>query len=302
MKLSAPTAELLIGGSSAVNKRVPSNFAERRRRALKRVDRELSRGNFETALSQVKQLQKQPFLLRGFGAAKQVARKSSALEGHEFDGLDTLSVGHLVDSVLDSIHTNPSHLPLVDEVETRSCEEDHLLCLQHEAGHFLVGYLIGSLPKKYKVPSLEELRLNDVVKAKVEFIGFEFLREVGVAEKLKRNNQIKAKATDAMGNRGMVSSKTLNAFSCIILGGLVAEYLAFGHAEGHLADLQKLHNTMEWLGMSEDNARFQMKWAALNTIFILHNHQQAREMLVEAMADGQSVGFCIDAIESSFHH
>ncbi|CAN1761262.1 hypothetical protein LINPERHAP1_LOCUS7848 [Linum perenne] len=298
MKLSAPTAELLIGGSSAVNKRVPSNFAERRRRALKRVDRELSRGNFETALSQVKQLQKQPFLLRGFGAAKQVARKSSALEGHEFDGLDTLSVGHLVDSVLDSIHTNPSHLPLVDE---------------HEAGHFLVGYLIGSLPKKYKVPSLEELRLNDVVKAKVEFIGFEFLREVeampllfylqvGVAEKLKRNNQIKAKATDAMGNRGMVSSKTLNAFSCIILGGLVAEYLAFGHAEGHLADLQKLHNTMEWLGMSEDNARFQMKWAALNTIFILHNHQQAREMLVEAMADGQSVGFCIDAIESSFHH
>ncbi|CAN1167971.1 hypothetical protein LINPERHAP2_LOCUS27559 [Linum perenne] len=266
MKLSAPTAELLIGGSSAVNKRVPSNFAERRRRALKRVDRELSRGNFETALSQVKQLQKQPFLLRGFGAAKQVARKSSALEGHEFDGLDTLSVGHLVDSVLDSIHTNPSHLPLVDEVETRSCEEDHLLSLQ-----------VRSMPLL-------------------------FYLQVGVAEKLKRNNQIKAKATDAMGNRGMVSSKTLNAFSCIILGGLVAEYLAFGHAEGHLADLQKLHNTMEWLGMSEDNARFQMKWAALNTIFILHNHQQAREMLVEAMADGQSVGFCIDAIESSFHH
>ncbi|CAN0920659.1 hypothetical protein LINGRAHAP2_LOCUS32162 [Linum grandiflorum] len=116
---------------------------------------------------------------------------------------------------------------------------------------------------------------------------------------LKRNSQMKAKATDAMANRGSISSKTLNAFSCIILGGLVAEYLAFGHAEGHLADLEKLHNTIKWLGMSESNARFQMKWAALNTIFILDNHQQARERLVEAMAEGRSVGLCIDAIETS---
>ncbi|CAN0920661.1 hypothetical protein LINGRAHAP2_LOCUS32162 [Linum grandiflorum] len=151
---------------------------------------------------------------------------------------------------------------------------------QHEAGHFLVGYLIGALPKKYQVPSLEDLRDNEVVKAKVEFLGFEFLREVVINPLLHY---------------------TLNAFSCIILGGLVAEYLAFGHAEGHLADLEKvqLHNTIKWLGMSESNARFQMKWAALNTIFILDNHQQARERLVEAMAEGRSVGLCIDAIETS---
>lgn len=44
----------------------------RRRLALRKVDRELSRGNYKTALTLVKQLQGKPGGLRGFGAAKQV--------------------------------------------------------------------------------------------------------------------------------------------------------------------------------------------------------------------------------------
>lgn len=49
-----------------------ADFAIRRRRAFKRVDKELSRGNFKAALNLVKQLQGKPGGLRGFGAAKQV--------------------------------------------------------------------------------------------------------------------------------------------------------------------------------------------------------------------------------------
>lgn len=46
--------------------------AIRRRSALKKVDRELSRGDFKSALSLVKQLKGKPGGLRGFGAAEQV--------------------------------------------------------------------------------------------------------------------------------------------------------------------------------------------------------------------------------------
>lgn len=44
----------------------------RRRRALRRVDRELEKGNYKAALSLVKQLQGKLGGLRGFGAVKLV--------------------------------------------------------------------------------------------------------------------------------------------------------------------------------------------------------------------------------------
>lgn len=56
-----------------VSSTVKENDALRRRRALKRVDRELYKGNFKSALSLVKHLQGKPGGLRGFGAAKQVS-------------------------------------------------------------------------------------------------------------------------------------------------------------------------------------------------------------------------------------
>ncbi|CAL1356311.1 unnamed protein product [Linum trigynum] len=307
MSFANAASELLI--ESPATSRSRSDFSERRRRALKRVDRELLRRNYGTALSvvkqlQAKQLQKQS-LLRGFGTAKQVPMESSAFDGLQFDGLERSSVEALVDSVLDAMH-DPAQLKLIQEVEARgprSCEDVHLLCLQHEAGHFLVGYLIGVLPQNYQVPSVEDLRQNEVfVKSKIEFPGFGFLTGVG-PEILRRNLPIaKRRGTAAAMVNRRVSSKTLNAFSCVMLGGLVAEYLAFGYSQGHLTDLQKLHNTIKWLEMEESKVEFQIKWAALNTIFILHSHQQARERLVEAMADGQSVGVCIDAIESTLPH
>lgn len=49
---------------------------------------------------------------------------------------------------------------------------------QHEAGHFLVGYMLGVLPRRYKVPSVEDLLQDKFARGKVEFVGFEFLREV----------------------------------------------------------------------------------------------------------------------------
>lgn len=50
--------------------------------------------------------------------------------------------------------------------------------LQHEAGHFLVGYLLGVLPKRYKIPSMEDLVRDNYAGGIIEFVGFEFLKEV----------------------------------------------------------------------------------------------------------------------------
>lgn len=53
--------------------------------------------------------------------------------------------------------------------------------MQHEAGHFLIAYLVGILPKGYTLSSLDALKkegsLN--IQAGTAFVDFEFLEEVG---------------------------------------------------------------------------------------------------------------------------
>lgn len=93
--------------------------------------------------------------------------------------------------------------------------------------------------------------------------------------------------------------QTLNNFSCVVLGGLVAEHLQFGCIEGLHADVDKLDRVLRWLGYTESQVDDQVRWAALNTVSILQRHNETRSRLAEAMALGRSVGQCIETIENS---
>ncbi|XP_020530809.1 uncharacterized protein LOC18446842 isoform X2 [Amborella trichopoda] len=143
--------------------------------------------------------------------------------------------------------------------------------VQHEAGHFLVAYLLGVLPKGYTLSSFEALRkegsLN--IQAGTTFVDIEFLEE------------------------------TLNQFSCIAMAGVVAEYILFGFAEGGLSDIEKLDGLLKGLGFTQKKADSLIRWAVLNTVIILRRHQGARSKLAEAMSSGKSVGSCIDTIENA---
>ncbi|GMP40496.1 hypothetical protein CsSME_00010928 [Camellia sinensis var. sinensis] len=281
--------------------------AVRRRRALRRVDRELSKGNHKAALTLVKQLQGKPGGLRGFGSAKQVHRRISSLDELKLSGIDISYLQSLVDSILNSIERSiefqlseeVSVLELKNMMHSGSYEslcEDHLMCMQHEAGHFLVGYLLGVLPKGYKVSNMEALRQEKFARGRVEFLGFEFLRDIDTTKILQ--NFSKGKLFDGA-NRGKISSTTLNKFLCVILGGLAAEQLVFGYSEGLHSDVEKLNRVLKWLGFTESEADSQVKWAAVNTLLILVRHQEARSKVAEAMALGKSVGSCIDIIENT---
>ncbi|XP_068662695.1 uncharacterized protein [Aristolochia californica] len=156
----------------------------------------------------------------------------------------------------------------------------HNRVVQHEAGHFLIAYLLGVLPRGYTLSSLEALRkegsLN--IQAGTSFVDFEFLDEVST---------------------GKVSAKMLNKFSCIALAGVATEYLLFGYSEGGLADINKLDNLLKSLGFTQKKADSQVRWAVLNTILILRRHEEARSKLAEAMSLGKSVGYCIETVENA---
>lgn len=278
----------------------------RRRRALGRVDRELAKGNYKAALSLVKQLQGKPGGLRGFGAAQQVPRRVSSLEELKLSGeVEISSLELIVDSVLRSIKYSLEFALLEDEEEEVSLLgfgnlmngeihdspfEDHPMCMQHEAGHFLVGYLLGVLPKRYKVPSVEDLMQDKFAKGNVEFLGFEFLRDVYIETTSKK-----------IFTKGKLSNETLKKFLRVILGGLVAEHLLFGYSGLLHSDVEKLDMVLKWLGFTENEADSLVRQATADTILILSHHNESRSSLAEAMALGRSVGFCIDTIERSLN-
>ncbi|XP_022154617.1 uncharacterized protein LOC111021838 [Momordica charantia] len=325
------------------HRRIPAELGEdgdgaaKRRRALKLVDRALSKRQYKTALSLVKQLQGKPGGLRAFGAAKQITKGLSSVHEFELNGNNLLSLQPLVDSILDSIQ-QCTQISLLDEISAEKLEsliagsghssryeEEHLICAEHEAGHFLVGYLLGVLPREYEVPSIQTLSQNRFAEGKVSFVGFEFLGEIDSFKILSENADMR-KFRNRAANNGRISLKTLKQFSCVTLGGLVAELLVAGNSDGHLADILKvstpgqlyvplnspfafsttsflshlhqLESVLRWLGLSKANADLHLKWAATNTVFVLSRHCETRSRLAEAMALGKPIGICIDTIEN----
>ncbi|CAA6669051.1 unnamed protein product [Spirodela intermedia] len=167
---------------------------------------------------------------------------------------------------------------LLDTIGHNLSRKYHNRVIQHEAGHFLIAYLLGILPRSYTLSSLEALvkegSLN--VQAGTTFVDYEFLEEV---------------------NSGKLSASMLNRFSCIALAGVATEFLLFGRAEGGLADINKLDELLKGLGFTQKKADSQVRWAVLNTVLILRRHEAVRSALADAMSSGKPVGACIETIE-----
>ncbi|CAM6087872.1 unnamed protein product [Calypogeia fissa] len=154
---------------------------------------------------------------------------------------------------------------------------------QHEAGHFLISYLMGILPKSYTLSSLDAFQryaaLN--VQAGTTFVDFEFQEEIA---------------------SGKVSAGTLDKVSCIALAGVATEYLLYGAAEGGLADIQQLDDLMRGLGFTQRKADGQVRWAVLNTVTLLRRHKPVHSKLAQAMSIGKTVAECIGLIETELQN
>ncbi|XP_033136595.1 uncharacterized protein LOC103837330 isoform X1 [Brassica rapa] len=218
-----------------------------------------------------------------------------------------ISLGLLFLWTLDLVSFNGGIGSLVlDTIGHTFSQRYHNRVVQHEAGHFLVAYLVGILPRGYTLSSLEALQkegsLN--IQAGSAFVDFEFLEEV---------NAGKVSATvcffffclvmhfselhSALTKR--VCNQMLNRFSCIALAGVANEYLLYGYAEGGLDDISKLDGLVKSLGFTQKKADSQVRWSVLNTILLLRRHEVARSKLAEAMSKGESVGSCVQVIEDS---
>jgi len=152
----------------------------------------------------------------------------------------------------------------------------------HEAGHFLIAYLLGLLPKGYTLSSWDAFRRTRRLnfQAGTTFCDAEFQSEV---------------------KNGQLSSSSLDVFSCVALAGVATEWLAYGKAEGGLSDIRQLDNLMTALGFTQAKADDQVRFSVLNVVTLLRRHADVQEKLADAMTGGKSISECIKIIEDNYH-
>jgi hypothetical protein len=152
---------------------------------------------------------------------------------------------------------------------------------RHEAGHFLIAYLCGILPRAYTLSALDAFRRYRAgnVQAGTLFCDAAFRAEVA---------------------SGKLTASSLDAFTCIALAGVASEYLAFGQAEGGVDDVRTLDGLLSACGFTQKRTDSEVRFAVLSVILLLKRQKAAHDALAEAMRQGRSVGDCILEIERAF--
>jgi len=201
--------------------------------------------------------------------------------------------------------------------------------IQHEAGHFLVAYLLGKPIKAY--------RATNAIKNAVEFYpladpeqGTERARLLGFDQ--RRNSQSVADemaksppvtkvnrpyfSQDGQGRNLIreqsvfrtkgLDQQTLDELTVISLGGVCAEILGFGNAEGGVADLNQLRQLFSYAEENNGPATIadkqmenRIRFAIGYGITLLRRNLLALDALARVMEQGGTVEECVVAIEMS---
>lgn len=154
-------------------------------------------------------------------------------------------------------------------------EEHRQRVLHHEAGHFLVAYLLGIPVTGYALTAWEARQQGSQAAGGVRF----------------DDQQIQAQIEE-----GVVSSDMVERYCQVWMAGGAAEQLAFGDVEGGIDDVAKVRGLLNELKYSPQMLEQKERWAAFQARQILERNREAYEALKSAMAERKNVEGCVAAI------
>lgn len=149
--------------------------------------------------------------------------------------------------------------------------------LRHEAGHFLVAYLLEIPISDYTLNPWEAFQQGNPGLGGVSFADEELTLQL---------------------QQGVLKAQLLERYCTVWMAGAVAETLTYGKAEGGTDDRQKFR--LVWtqqLGRSLAECETKERWASLQARNLIEQHRSAYEALVEAMARRASVSECYHLIQ-----
>jgi hypothetical protein len=155
--------------------------------------------------------------------------------------------------------------------------EERQRVLHHEAGHFLVAFLLDIPVTDYTLSAWQSWRKG------IPGLG-------GV--------QFDTTGLDTSLQTGQLPAPVLNRYCTVWMAGIAAEQHVYGEARGGQDDRQKF--TLLWQQLQRPQAEGQMRqrWAVLQAKTLLEKHAELYQALVAAMALGTPAADCITLLQA----
>jgi len=164
------------------------------------------------------------------------------------------------------------------------------LVMEHEAGHFLVGYLLGNPIQSCLLSAWAALKDG-------RFFGG------GAAGGTVIYDTELAQLESGKKTEGDLSCACLDRYSIVNMAGIAAEAMSRGAAEGGQGDEQSLmlllFSTDGGKTWPMEKIESQQRWAAAQAYLLLKEHESAYKALCKALSEGASTGEAIMAIEGA---
>ncbi|CAM9372409.1 unnamed protein product [Phaeothamnion confervicola] len=152
--------------------------------------------------------------------------------------------------------------------------------VRHEAGHFLIAYLMGCPVQGCVLDPLEVRKYAAFAQGGTIFADPKFRRQM---------------------EAGQLTRSSIDRFCVILMAGIAAEAVTAGRAEGGLADENALIAILSTVvpPFSLEQIRKQARWAAVQAVLLIKEHRAAYDALAAALAAGRPLGACVAAIEEA---
>lgn len=161
---------------------------------------------------------------------------------------------------------------------------DRETVLQHEAGHLLVVYLLGSPIQTCLLNTWAALDDDRLYDAKAGTVSFD-------------------PAFGEVVESGVPTRRCLDAYSIVMMAGIAAEVLTKGYADSGKSDETALKELLSSLDggfiLNTERIRSKARWAASQAFLLLRDHESSYRALCKALRRGASLGEAIMAIEGA---
>ena len=147
--------------------------------------------------------------------------------------------------------------------------------VRHEAGHFLVAYLLEIPVSGYTLSAWEALKQRQSGQGGVSFDDQELASQL---------------------QQGTLKAQLLDRYCMIWMAGVAAEKLVYGSSQGGADDRSKLRAVLKPLGFSASAQEQKEHWAALQANTLLQANWSAYEALVTAMQQRAELSECCNII------
>jgi hypothetical protein len=148
--------------------------------------------------------------------------------------------------------------------------------IHHEAGHFLVAYLMDIPVNGYALNAWEAFQQGQKAQGGVRFNDAELLQQL---------------------QQGQLSTQLLDRYCTVWMAGIAAEQWVYNQASGGSNDRQKIKFLWRQLQRSSNEAQTKERWGILQAKALIEQHQSAYEALVTALKQRTPIPECYRILE-----